>query len=64
MIKDPALIEHLENIPVESVLSVHGKVNMRAPGSENPNMRTGDIEVHVRSVEPVSYTHLTLPTKA
>lgn len=51
MIKDPALIEHLENIPVESVLSVHGKVNMRAPGSENPNMRTGDIEVHVRSVE-------------
>ena len=37
------------DVPVESVVEVHGTVARRAPGAENPNMRTGQVEVTVDS---------------
>ncbi|WFD35130.1 aspartate--tRNA ligase [Malassezia cuniculi] len=42
-------LHDLCDVPVESVIEVHGTVARRAPGAENPNMPTGQVEVLVHS---------------
>jgi aspartyl-tRNA synthetase len=44
-------IEALSGIPKETVLRVDGQVVARAPGNENPDLPTGDIEVEVAEIE-------------
>jgi aspartyl-tRNA synthetase len=44
------LIDRAENINLESVIFVKGKVFLRAEESRNPNLSTGSIEVHVNDV--------------
>ena len=39
----------LGELPVESVVEIHGTVARRVAGAENPNMSTGDVEVNVDS---------------
>ncbi|XP_036410477.1 aspartate--tRNA ligase, mitochondrial [Megalops cyprinoides] len=41
----------LSELPLESVVKVTGKVERRPPGQENKEMPTGEIEVHVKSLE-------------
>jgi aspartyl-tRNA synthetase len=36
-----------EDVRIEYVLSVTGRVQRRPPGTENPNLATGEIELHV-----------------
>ena len=45
------LKEALAGMPAESVIQISGTVHPRPQGSTNPKMITGDIEVHVDSVE-------------
>ena len=54
VVRDEKDFDPLRN---EFVLQVTGTVERRPEGNENPNLPSGE-------VEPVSYTHLTLPTKA
>jgi aspartyl-tRNA synthetase len=44
-------IEALSGVPKETVLRVDGQVVARAPGNENPDLATGDIEVEVAEIE-------------
>jgi aspartyl-tRNA synthetase len=46
-----AAIEALSGVPKETVLRVDGQVVARAPGNENPDLPTGDIEVEVAEIE-------------
>ena len=39
----------------ESVLKISGKVLKRAPGTENPDLKTGKIEITIKSLEILSY---------
>ena len=48
----------------EYVLRVTGLARPRPEGTVNPELRSGEIEVLAHEIEAVSYTHLTLPTKA
>ena len=45
----------LEKIKPESVLKISGKVLMRAPGTENYDLKTGKIEITIKSLEILSY---------
>ena len=43
----------------------HGRIATKADGSEDEYpAKTSDLKPHVKGSKPVSYTHLTLPTKA
>ena len=44
----------LEKIKPESVLKISGKVLMRAPGTENYDLKTGKIEITIKSLEILS----------
>ncbi len=44
----------LEKIKPESVLKISGKVLMRAPGTENNDLKTGKIEITIKSLEILS----------
>ncbi len=46
----------LEKIKPESVLKISGKVIKRANGTENPDLKTGKIEVKIKSLEVLSYS--------
>jgi aspartyl-tRNA synthetase len=46
-----AAFKPLESVRVESVVTVTGKVVRRAPDAVNPNLPTGQIEVHAEAVE-------------
>lgn len=51
---DPALFKLAESVRPEWVLAVTGTVTPRAPGTENPKMATGDIEIKVSSLTVLS----------
>ena len=46
-----ALVTLANAVRSEYVLSVKGKVRKRTPGAENPNLKTGEIEVAVSEIE-------------
>ena len=45
------LVTLANSVRSEFVLSVKGKVRRRTPGAENPNLKTGEIEIAVTSLE-------------
>ncbi|KAL0125095.1 hypothetical protein PUN28_004324 [Cardiocondyla obscurior] len=45
------LVEIIQNLSYESILSVIGKVMKRPEGQQNTKIKTGDVEVHVESLE-------------
>jgi aspartyl-tRNA synthetase len=47
----PELVSLANGIRSEFVLSVQGTVRLRRPGTENPNLKTGEIEVEVKELE-------------
>lgn len=51
----------LKDLSFETVLSVIGTVVPRPEGQCNPKMKTGEIEVHVESLEIFNSTILQLP---
>ncbi|NPV75308.1 MAG: aspartate--tRNA ligase [Anaerolineae bacterium] len=46
---DPEAIPAAQDVRVEWVLQVVGEVRRRPEGAENPNLPTGEIEVHIQS---------------
>ena len=44
----------LENLKSESVIKVSGKVEKREPGTENKDLKTGKIEIHIDDIEILS----------
>jgi len=57
-----AAFKALESVRVESVITVEGAVVRRDPEAANPNLATGQIEIHADSVEVQSSAHeLPLP---
>ncbi len=46
-----SLVTLANSVRSEFVLSVQGKVRKRTPGAENPNLKTGDIEIAVSAIE-------------
>ncbi|MBC7527930.1 MAG: aspartate--tRNA ligase, partial [Chthonomonadaceae bacterium] len=44
------LVTLANSVRSEFVLSVKGKVRRRTPGAENPNLKTGEIEIAVTSL--------------
>lgn len=55
------MIEIVQNLSYESVLSIVGKVAARPEGQQNKKMRTGDIEVVVQSLEILNVASRNLP---
>ncbi len=47
----PHLVAAANGVRSETVLSVVGRVRLRRPGTENPNLSTGDVEVEAREIE-------------
>lgn len=47
-------IDRVRRLPMETVLSIEGKVRLRPEGMENPNMKTGGIEIVACKVEVLS----------
>ena len=58
--KRPEVFKLAENVRPEYVIEVKGTVEHRPEGTENPNLRTGEVEVHVDSIEILN-TSLTPP---
>lgn len=54
-------MEIIQNLSYESVLSVTGKVAPRPEDQQNRKMKTGDIEVHVESLEVLNVASRNLP---
>lgn len=52
--KNKELAEVAAKIRSEFVISILGTVEARASGMENPNMKTGEIEIHVNHIEILS----------
>jgi aspartyl-tRNA synthetase len=44
----------LENLRSESVIKIFGKVEKREPGTENKDLKTGTIEIHIEDIEILS----------
>lgn len=57
---NPEVFKIAETVRPEYVLSVTGKVAARAEGTVNPNIPTGEIEIHIESIEILN-TALTPP---
>ncbi|GAB1869573.1 Aspartyl-tRNA synthetase, mitochondrial [Camponotus japonicus] len=55
------LIETIENLSYESVLSIVGKVISRPKNQQNKRMKTGDIEVYVESLKILNVASPNLP---
>lgn len=55
------MIETIQNVPYESVLSIVGKVISRPKDQQNKRMKTGDIEVHVESLKILNEASRNLP---
>ncbi|EZA48320.1 Aspartyl-tRNA synthetase, mitochondrial [Ooceraea biroi] len=55
------LVEVIRNLSYESVLSIVGKVMSRPENQENKRMKTGDVEVHVESLEVLNAASRNLP---
>lgn len=55
------LIEIMQNVSYESVLSIVGKVISRPKDQQNKKMKTGDIEVHVESLKILNVASRNLP---
>ncbi|WP_448586579.1 aspartate--tRNA ligase [Thermaurantiacus sp.] len=49
-----AALAHLERVRPESVVTVTGEVVARAPGTVNPDLATGEVELRVATVEILS----------
>lgn len=45
------MFENAEQLRSEHVIRVRGKVALREPGTENPNLKTGSVEVHALELE-------------
>jgi len=58
--KQPEVFKLAESVRPEYVIEVKGTVEHRPEGTENPNLRTGEVEVHVDSLEILN-TSLTPP---
>jgi aspartyl-tRNA synthetase len=58
--KQPEVFKLAESVRPEYVIEVKGTVEHRPEGTENPNLRTGEVEVHVDSIEILN-TSLTPP---
>src|SRR5690606_38861275 len=43
-----------EQLRSEHVVAVEGEVRRRLPGAENPNLPTGEVELHVTRCQPLS----------
>ncbi|MCB0334332.1 MAG: aspartate--tRNA ligase, partial [Bdellovibrionales bacterium] len=50
--------ERIQNVRLESVLKVHGKVIAREDGLINPKLETGEIEVYCDSLEVLSESEI------
>jgi aspartyl-tRNA synthetase len=44
----------LESLRSESVIKIYGKVKKREPGTENKDLKTGKIEIHINDIEILS----------
>lgn len=55
------MTEAIQDVPYESVLSIAGKVAQRPENQENKKMKTGDIEVHIESLEVLNAASRNLP---
>ncbi|XP_032687271.1 aspartate--tRNA ligase, mitochondrial isoform X2 [Odontomachus brunneus] len=55
------LIKAMEDVPYESVLRVAGKVVSRPESQKNKKIKTGDIEIHVESLEILNLASCNLP---
>lgn len=51
----------LENITRESTVTITGKVNLRTPDMVNKNMKTGEVEIEIQSIEVLGECLNTLP---
>ncbi len=49
--EDQALFANAERLRAEYVIRVRGQVTLRPPGTENPELATGRIEIRVRELE-------------
>ncbi len=54
-------IEKYKDLVRESTISVIGKVKMRIPNMINPNMKTGEVEVEIKSLEVLGPCNPVLP---
>src|ERR1700744_2856393 len=45
--QDNKQLPEIERLRPESVITIEGRVRPRHPGTENPKMATGDIEVYI-----------------
>ena len=61
VVTDPELVDAMSNVPVESVVCVHGSVQGRSQGAVNEAMRTGAIEVRVDAWELLNAAASKLP---
>lgn len=50
----PELVPTANSVRSEFVLVIRGKVRRRRPGTENPNLQTGEIEVAAQQIEVVN----------
>jgi len=55
------LVDELAKIPVESVISVTGTVRLRAEETINSNLKTGEVELAVESIEVLGKRTKALP---
>lgn len=52
--EQPEAYKLAEEVRPEFVVTVEGRVELRPPGAENPNLGTGDIEVKATAIEIIS----------
>jgi len=64
LVADPQLAEIFslaEKLHNEDVIRVHGTIRQRPPGTENPNLLTGQIELVVKKIEILNSAQQPLP---
>ncbi len=54
LVVDQRKIEQAENLNLQDCIYAKGKVRERPEGQKNPKMRTGDIELEVNALEPLT----------
>lgn len=55
------LVDIIQNLSYESVLSIIGKVVARPDGQQNKKMKTGDVEIYITSLEVLNVASPNLP---